>query len=342
MSETAQQEKVTQLPALQTRKPSEIRVVTDPIAVLDTGRFEHMQRIAGVMAHSNLVPHSLCMIKEGTEMVPLPLETVVANCFLVVNQAVRWNMDPFAVAQCVSVVHGKLCYEGKLIAAVLEAKLGIRLKYKWDGKAGEQSGIEVSGTFPDGSIESVRGTVTEWKTTGAGSPWGQAKNYQRMLAYRGAREWCRLFAPGLMLGVLSDDEIEVLADEGRGARARDVTPRDEPPAPPPAPSATPSVEAPATVPDAVPLMDAQITKVNEVTAEVIGNPEAKAADIPDGAKDPEGFLKWVDDKLAAVTDPDELNPVWDAHVEPRLKDLFPPDQEEAIGHFRKHERRLVG
>jgi hypothetical protein len=53
------------------------------------------------------------------------MEQIMANCFLVVNQAVRWNMDPFAVAQCVSVVHGKLCYEGKLIAAIIEAKLGI-------------------------------------------------------------------------------------------------------------------------------------------------------------------------------------------------------------------------
>jgi hypothetical protein len=230
MTETAQ---VTQLPAVQTRKPSEIRVVSDPIAVLDTGRFEHMQRIANVMAHSNLVPDSLCMVKgsdDGKTLVALPFETVVANCFLVVNQAVRWNMDPFAVAQCVSVVHGKLCYEGKLIAAVLEAKLGIRLKYKWDNKTGDSSGIEVSGTFPDGSTESITGTVGDWKTTGTGSPWGQSKNYKRMLAYRGAREWCRLFAPGLMLGVLSDDEIEVLADdrratdhptEGRAERAGD-------------------------------------------------------------------------------------------------------------------------
>ena len=39
------------------------------------------------------------------------------------------DMDPFAVAQCCSVVHGKLVYEGKLVAAVLDAKLGVRLTY---------------------------------------------------------------------------------------------------------------------------------------------------------------------------------------------------------------------
>lgn len=334
MTEAAQQEKVTQLPATQQRPPRDIRVVSDPIAVLDTGRFEHMQRIANVMAHTNLVPDSLCKVKEGDNMVALPFETVAANCFLVVNQSVRWNMDPFAVAQCVSVVHGRLCYEGKLIAAVLEAKLGIRLKYKWDAKTGDNFGIEVSGTFPDGSTESITGTVGEWKTTGSGSPWGAHKNHKRMLAYRGAREWCRLFAPGLMLGVLSDDEIEVLADEGRGSRARDVTPRDEPPPPPP--TDTPMIEAPSTAPSQG---EPEIIQPSAAKTSAKSTKAEKAT--PDAGKDPEGFLKWVDATLAAVTDPDMLTPVWDEHIETRTKDLFPPDAEEAIGIYRKHEKRLA-
>src|SRR5258708_3621680 len=117
------------------------------------------------------------------------MEQIVANCFLVVNQAVRWGMDPFAVAQCVSVVHGKLCYEGKLISAVLDAKLGVRLKYEWNNKLGDEMAITVSGKFPDdGSTEKVAGTVADWKTTGKGTPW-IPKQYRKMLAYRGAREW---------------------------------------------------------------------------------------------------------------------------------------------------------
>lgn len=236
MSETTETSS-PQLPAVQQRKPVEIRVVNDPIAVLDTARFEHMQRIATVMARSNLIPDSLCTSgpKDAKEF--LPLDTVIANCFLVVNQAVRWNMDPFAVAQSVSVVHGKLCYEGKLIAAVIEAKLGIRLRFRWNDKPGEQMAIAVSGTFSDGETETVEGNVADWKTTGAGSPW-TPKNFRRMLAYRGTREWCRLHAPGLMLGVLSDDEIETLADESRASRARVIVHDDDPPPPPPPPALT--------------------------------------------------------------------------------------------------------
>lgn len=212
----------TQVTTLPVRRPTEVRVVSDPIAVLDTARFEHMQRIANVMAQSNLIPASLCQIKEGNAMVELPLPRIIANCFLVVNQAVRWGMDPFAVAQCVSVIHGKLCYEGKLIAAVIEAKLGIRLRYEWSGQ-GDDMKIVVSGKYPDeAEARTVEGTVADWKTTASGTPW-VPKQYKKMLAYRGAREWGRLHSPGLMLGVYSDDELSDMAEDARANRARDIT-----------------------------------------------------------------------------------------------------------------------
>ena len=198
------------------RQAPQVRVVADPIPVLDTARFEHMQRIAMVMARSNLIPDTLCFEKDGDKKVPLELEMVTANCFLVVNQAVRWNMDPFAVAQCVSVVHGKLCYEGKLIAAVLEGKLGVELEYEISGE-GEAMKVVVTGTVngkpvldSKGNPKIVEGTVGEWKTDGRGSPWGAKGGYRRMLRYRGAREWGRIHSPGLMLGVYGDDEMEDL------------------------------------------------------------------------------------------------------------------------------------
>ncbi|WP_213287539.1 hypothetical protein [Bradyrhizobium sp. sGM-13] len=223
--------------ALTPVRKQEIRVVSDPIAVLDTARFEHMQRIANVMAHSNLIPDSLCFEKEENgNKVPLPIEVVTANCFLVVNQAVRWNMDPFAVAQCVSVVHGKLCYEGKLIAAVLEGKLGVELEYEISG-VGDAMKVVVTGavngkpvTDSKGRPKTIEGTVGEWKTTGRGSPWDARGGHPRMLRYRGAREWGRVYAPGLMLGVYSDDEMEDLSANHRANAARVVN--DGPPAPP--------------------------------------------------------------------------------------------------------------
>lgn len=228
------------LPAVSKQRRESIAVV-DPIHALDTGKFEHIQRIATVMAASNLIPAGLREGEWEVEKVnaetgetflqkvkgQLPMNRIIANCFLVVNQSVRWNMDPFAVAQCCSVVHGRLMYEGKLVHAVLEAKLGIRLTFKWNDKTGDDFGIVVSGTFSDGTTETVEGTVRQWKTTGSNSPWGKQPRLQ--LAYRGSREWARLHAPAVLLGVYTEDELTLLAENARALRSTTVSQREEAP-----------------------------------------------------------------------------------------------------------------
>lgn len=183
-------------------------VVTDPIPVLDSARFEQMYRIAKVMALSSLIPDSLGKDKDGNL---LPIEVVISNCFLIVNQAVGWHMDPFAVAQCASVVKGRVCYEGKLIAAVLDRCAGVVLSYAWNDAQGDALEITVSGTIPGEAVaRTVKGTVGAWKTTRTGSPWAVQPRMQ--LAYRGAREWGRLHRPAVMLGVYSDDELEAAVE----------------------------------------------------------------------------------------------------------------------------------
>lgn len=203
-------------------QPQRIEVI-DPIPLLDTGRFEQIQRIASIMARSSLTPDHLRTVttvdddgntvyENGRRQIEhLSYEAIFANCFRVVNQAMRWGTDPFATAECTSVVRGKLCYEGKLVAGVLDAKLGIELAYEWNDLKGDAYGITVSGrTQKRGELKSIKGTVGEWKTNRKGSPWLAAGNHTRMLVYRGAREWARIYKPSLMLGVYTDDEIEAL------------------------------------------------------------------------------------------------------------------------------------
>jgi hypothetical protein len=210
--------------------------VMDAVPLLDTGRFEHMQRVATVMARSTLMPESLYMEGKRDEKTMLPYEQILSNCFLVVNQAVRWGLDPFAVAQCVSVVHGKLCYEGKLVSAVLQAKMGMSLHHHFIGE-GEAMRIYLSDKplteevvkllKPGYRRQDMRifdGSVAEWKTTGAGTPW-TAKNFPRMLIYRGTRDWCRIYEPALMLGVYTDDEMVDMEESSRFRNARNVTPQ---------------------------------------------------------------------------------------------------------------------
>lgn len=61
---------------------------------------------------------------------------------------------------------------------------------------------------------------------------------------------------------------------------------------------------------------------------------------PDPLADPDGFLKWANGVMAAVTDPAELEAVYNIQIQPGADAMFPPDQELLLQSFRHHEIRL--
>lgn len=207
------------------------------LSIFDSGSFEQMGLIASKLAQSSLIPDTL---KGKTD------EQTAANCFRVVEQAQRWGLSPFAVMDSASVVHGKLMWEGKLVAAAINQVLQCRLKYEYSGE-GENRKVVVSGTLDD-EILTIEGTVADWKTTGKGSPWDKLANRDQMLAYRGARQWARRHAPEVILGVYAPDEIDesdmVNVTKGRGGFVRDeviepgpITSSEPEPQPEPEPEA---------------------------------------------------------------------------------------------------------
>ncbi len=165
---------------------------SEPSALfLNTGFFEQAMRSAMMLS------------KSGT--IPAHLKDNVSDCFLVIEQAVRWGMSPFAVAQSCYVLQGKLGYEGKLVAAVVNAspKLKSKLNYEYSGE-GQNRRIRVFGTLTgEEKPREVIGTVADWRTTN--KQWSTQTD--QMLAYRGAREWARRHMPETLLGVYADDEL---------------------------------------------------------------------------------------------------------------------------------------
>lgn len=193
--------------ALTTRTPTPVEHLQP---IFDTGRFEHMQRAARALSHSTLLPQSV----RGSSA-----EECFSNLMVIFDFAERWKQPPVMLAQCVSIVHNKLMFEGKAIAAALETTLGVKLDYEWtDHEPGHPDfGIRVFGTRP-GETEprEVRGTVGGWRTyqkdgRTPNPAWSGAAS-KMQLAYRGAREWARLWAPGTMLGVYGDDEVDAWDD----------------------------------------------------------------------------------------------------------------------------------
>ncbi|WP_153811571.1 hypothetical protein [Terrimicrobium sacchariphilum] len=156
------------------------------------------------MAAASLLPEHLWRNKQGV----FEPEQVRGNCFLIVNQSVRWGMDPFAVMPETYVVGGKLAYQGKLIAAVVNARAGLegRLKYEFKGKKGSDDfTITVSGKFPgDEEASELSLSVGEAKT--GNDMW--RKDPEQKLVYSGAVKWARRYCPEIVLGVVTDDDIE--------------------------------------------------------------------------------------------------------------------------------------
>lgn len=188
----------------------EIATVIDsgPLADLkDTARFEHMQRIAYAMAASSLLPDHLVTIGPKNNKQQLGQETIRANCFRIVNQAFRWQIDPFAMIDETYVVGGKLGYQGKLVAAIVNARSGLkdRLRYEFNGQTGDGLQVTVIGTFRgedeprtvDLSVGQAKTDNKMWRT-----------DPEQKLIYSAVTKWARRHCPEIMLGVLTDDDIE--------------------------------------------------------------------------------------------------------------------------------------
>lgn len=183
------------------------------------------------------------------ELVPQHLQEKPANCLMVIEQAIRWGMSPFAVAQCTSVIQGKLMYEGKLVAAVVNARgeLAERLRYAYDG-AGRDRTCTVTGRLR-GEEETRTVSVTWGLVKSSNKVWETQPDQQ--LAYYGARVWARRHLPEVMLGVYSPDE-PFEDDDGRSPVQRWLDSDDESPkepnpgASPSAPPAQPSGSAAAS------------------------------------------------------------------------------------------------
>lgn len=204
----------SQAPALTQPRPRVERAVVDsPVPIFDTRMFDHMMRIAKLMATSSLVPEHLNSIKKvGGRDYAIEPDEAVANCFLVVNQAMHWKMDPFAVAQHTHVNKGKIGYEGKLIAAAINSNPSIleRLSYKYEGTGTSRKVTVTARHVADKEAKSIDGTVGQWQTAERDGTVKEnwRKNPDQQLSYRGAREWARRHFPEIILGVWGDDELD--------------------------------------------------------------------------------------------------------------------------------------
>ncbi len=153
---------------------------------------EGAMRLAEMMARGKLVPNHL--------------HNSPGDCLMIIEQAIRWQMSPFAVAQCTSVIQGKLMVEGKLVSAALHSSgiMSSRLEYEFSG-SGDTRAITVRGTLKgETTPREFPLTLKEAKTSN--QMW--TKQPDQQLVYASTRGWARRHAPEVMLGVYSPEEFE--------------------------------------------------------------------------------------------------------------------------------------
>ncbi|MFS8371715.1 recombinase RecT [Acetobacter indonesiensis] len=165
---------------------------------------------------------NLAKAMASAKMVPQHLQGSPGDCLMVIEQAMRWQMSPFAVAQATAVVRGKMCFEGKLVAAAIQTSgiLEGRLRYDFEGTADKRKVICSGHIRGEAKERSVEVTLESAKTN---NEWW-TKTPDQMLTYHAARVWARRHAPEVMLGVYSPDEFDTARNE---QEVIDVTPQSQ-------------------------------------------------------------------------------------------------------------------
>ena len=217
------------------------------------------QQPTGALSPQNMQDAvKLAEIMSTGKLLPAHLQGKPGDCLMVIEQAIRWGMSPFAVAQATSVIQGQLMFEGKLVAAAIHASgvLSGRLSFDFAGQ-GDSRKVIVKGTLRgEAAPREVEVILKDARTNN--QLWQKQPDQQ--LVYHGTRVWARRHAPEVMLGVYSPDEMDEPAHVGPD-KAKDVTPSQPAPEPEPPKPANGEVAAKRWVEQERPVLAIMATAV---------------------------------------------------------------------------------
>jgi hypothetical protein len=237
------------------------------LATVDTARAPTGRDLILQADNLNAIVRVAEMMANSKQAVPKHLRGNPGGCMAVAMQAMRWNMDPFALATKTYTADsdGPVAYEGQAIIAALNNSplLTTRLYFDWGGpwekivgrfvwkestkKTDENTGKPkkyLAKAWDDNEEQGLWCTVTA-TLAGEREPRSlqlflmQARvrnsplwveDPRQQLAYLAARRWGRLYAPDVIMGVYTPDELEEPGEKFMGPA--DVVGAPPPPPPP--------------------------------------------------------------------------------------------------------------
>lgn len=149
------------------------------------------------------------------QAVPKHLRKNVGMCLAVTFQAVEWRMSPFQVANKSYVVNDRIAYESQLLHAVVEARAPLRerLDCKYEGEGPERV-CTVTGHFIGDSQPRSYSTPKFKDINPKNSPlWKSDPDQQQF--YYATRSWARRWAPDVLLGIYTREELSTNPGLGR-------------------------------------------------------------------------------------------------------------------------------
>lgn len=171
--------------------------------LLDSVKFEHLQRVATVFSKSKLVPKHF----QGD----------MASVFIVLQWAFRAGVDPFMMLQGTYVVHGRPGIEAKLAIAMVNTKGPFTgpIEYRLEGQGLQRKCTAYATHRLDGKIREGVCTMQIAKDKGwidkDGSNWRSMPDL--MLQYRSAMFLARLHCPEVLYGLSTKEELEDITPE---------------------------------------------------------------------------------------------------------------------------------
>ena len=162
-----------------------------------TQTFEHAQRVAKMLATSSLIPKEF--------------QNNIQNVMIALEMANRIGASPLMVMQNLCIVHGKPSWSSTfIISAINSCKRFESLKFEVTGSGDELSCV--AWTTEKGKMERIEGPAVTMKMAKlegwidkSGSKWKTMP--ELMIRYRAAAFFGRLYAPEILMGMQTREEI---------------------------------------------------------------------------------------------------------------------------------------
>lgn len=201
---TEKQEINFDTPAVETEiLPAEVKaeLVEHPVSAGTFGdktNFEHAQRVAKMLSTSDLVPQQF--------------KNNIPNTMIALEMANRIGANPLAVMQNLYIVHGKPSWSSSFIIASINSSGKFSpLRFVVEGE-GDNYGCFAwaydlaTGEKLEGPRVSIQMAKAEGWYTKNGSKWQTMP--ELMMRYRSASFFGRLYAPEIMMGMQSAEEVQ--------------------------------------------------------------------------------------------------------------------------------------